>query len=345
MRPLSTSQALAPAFRRTWQLLYRPFQWSSHLKLTATAAITSCFLVNFRYTLPGGPGIEIPSIPLAFRQAGGFGILILIAALLAVNLVLLFCYFTARLRFALFDSLIDGSRALAPGFKLYERQAAKFFRAKIVVWLSIAGLVAAIVAAVAIVVFSVATLRTPDGKLDPGVFLILFFPTLGFAAFILILSILMQIVLNDFILPHMALESASLRQAWQSVRKAIRADRESFFSYFLLRVLILIIACPILAVIAFLILWPVFWVLGASATGYAALLDNTTGFLGSLQVASTILFASLAAIIGAAATALLGGPLMVFLRAHALYFYGSRYKVLERELFPQEIVAETATRS
>ena len=168
MRPLSASQALAPAFRRTWELLYRPFQWSSHIKLTATAAITSCFLINFRYTLPGGSGIEIPSIPLAFRHASGFGILALIAALLLVDLFILYCYFMARLRFALFDSLIHARRILAPGFKIYERQAARFFRTKILVWISIAGLVAAIVGAVAIVGFSVATLRTPDGKLDAG---------------------------------------------------------------------------------------------------------------------------------------------------------------------------------
>ena len=94
-----------------------------------------------------------------------------------------------------------------------------------------------------------------------------------------------------------------------------------------------------------MILWPVFWVLGASATGYAALLDNATGFFGSLQLASTILFSTLAAMVGAAASALLGGPLMVFLRAHALYFYGSRYAPLKKALFPQEIVAETAPQS
>jgi len=328
MKPLSASQALAPAFRRSWLLLYRPFQWSSNLKLTTAAVATSCFVVNFRYTFPGAQAIEIPSIPATFQQAGGFGLLTLIAALLLIDLFVLFFYFMARLRFALFHSLVHAGRTLAPGFKLYERQAARFFRAKIAVWLSIAGLVAAIVVVAAVVIFSVATLRTPDGKFDTGVFLVLFFPTIGFAAFVAIFSILLQIVLNDFILPHMALENASLGEAWRSVRKRIRADRESFFSYFLLRILILVVAGPILAVLAFLLLWPVFWALGASATGYATLLDDATGFLGGLQVASTILFSAAAALVGAAGSALLGGPLMVFLRAHALYFYGSRFKAL-----------------
>ena len=336
MRPLSASQAIAPAFRRTWLLLYRPFQWRSHLKLTAAAVITSCFLVNFHYTLPGEPAFEMPSIPAAFRHADGFAFLALIAALLIVDLFILFFYFMARLRFALFHSLISSSRSLAPGFKLYEREAARFFRAKIAVWLSIAGLAAAIAVVAVIVVLTVMNVPTPEGKYDAGVFLVLFFPSIGFAAFVIILSFLMQVVLNDFILPHMAIENASFRQAWQSVRKAIRADRESFFSYFLLRVLILIVAGPVLAAIAFVLLWPMFWVLGASATGYATLLDNASGSLGGLQVASTILFIALVAIVGAVGSAVLGGPLMVFLRAHAIYFYGSRYAPLRKVLSPQK---------
>lgn len=336
MRPLSSSEALAPAFHRTWQLLCRPFRWTSYLRLTATAAITSCFFINFRYTLPGASAVELPSIPTAFRQASGFGILSVIAALFLVDLFILYCYFMARLRFALFDSLVHARSALAPGFNLYEHQAVRFFRAKVLVWLSIAGLTVAIIAVVAIVVLSVTTLRTPEGTYDAGVFLVLFFPAVGFAAFVLILSILMQIVVNDFILPHMALENASLREAWRSVRKAIRADKESFFSYFLLRIVILIVVGPILAVLAFALLWPIFWVLGASATGYAALLDDAPGFLAGLQVTSIILFSSLAAVVGAAGSAFLGGPLMVLLRAHALYFYGSRYKSLGDALYPMQ---------
>ncbi|HTX77410.1 MAG TPA: hypothetical protein VMD29_14465 [Terracidiphilus sp.] len=48
MRPLSASQAPAPALRRTWLLLYRPFHRGSHMKLTIAAAATSGLLVNFR---------------------------------------------------------------------------------------------------------------------------------------------------------------------------------------------------------------------------------------------------------------------------------------------------------
>jgi membrane-anchored glycerophosphoryl diester phosphodiesterase (GDPDase) len=84
-------------------------------------------------------------------------------------------------------------------------------------------------------------------------------------------------VLHDFILPHMALDGATFREAWRAVRQRIRSDREGFFSYFLLRVLIVIITGPVLAVLAFMVLWPVLWVLGASAAGYNALLDDATG--------------------------------------------------------------------
>lgn len=339
MRPLSASQAIAPAFRRAWLLLYRPFRWSSHLKLTIAAVVTSGLAVNFRYTLPDMLAIEAPSIPAAFQHASGFGVLALIAALLAIDLVILFFYFMARLRFALFHCLVEGSRTLGPGMKIYERQAGRFFRAKIVVWLGIAGLAAAVVVVAAIVVFSVFTLRTPDGKFDTGVFLVLFFPAIGFLAFVVIVSLLAQIVVNDFMLPHIALENASPGEAWRAVRKRMRADREAFFSYFLFRVLLLIVVVPVLVGLGFVLLWPVFWILGASATGYATLFDDASGLLGGIQIGVSILFAALAATVGVAGSALLGGPLVVFIRAHALYFYGSRFAPLGKALLSQEAEA------
>ncbi|HWE87195.1 MAG TPA: hypothetical protein VG267_19770 [Terracidiphilus sp.] len=339
MRPLSTSQAIAPAFGRTRLLLYRPFQWSSHLKLTLVAVATSGLLLNFRYTLPGALAIELPPIPAAFQHASGFVILAVIAALLAIDLVILFFYFMARLRFALFHSLVEGSRSLGPEMKIYEREAGRFFRAKIAVWLGIAGLAAAVVVVAAIVVLTVANLRTPEGKYDTGVFLVLFFPALGFLAFVVILSLLAQIVVNDFMLPHIALEGASPGEAWRAVRTRMRADREAFFSYFLFRVLILIMVAPVLAGLGFVLLWPVFWILGASATGYAALFDEASGLLGGIRIGASILFAVLAVAAGVAGSAVLGGPLVVFLRAHALYFYGSRFAPLGKRLYPKEAEA------
>jgi hypothetical protein len=341
MRPLSASQALAPAFRRTRQLLYRPFRWSSHLKLTLAAVLAEGILVSFRYVAPGTLALELPSIPDSYRHARGFWVLAAVAGLLLLDLTILAVYSLARLRFAVFHCAHGLDRSLLPGWKLYEKQAARFFRAQVAVGFGIAGLVTILVVAAALVVFSVLTLRTPEGKYDTGVFLTLFFPTLGFAAFVLILIVVTQMVLNDFILPHMALENATLREAWKSVRPRIRADRESFFSYFLLRVLIFIVAVPILACLAFLVLWPVFWVLGSSATGYAALLEDATGPLSWVRAGLNILFIGLSAATGAAGAALLGGPLAIFLRCHAMYFYGSRFAPLSEALFPRRADTES----
>ncbi len=339
MRPLSASQAIAPAFHRTIELLYRPFRWSTHLKLTMAAVVAEGIVVNFRYGSPGALSFEMPSIPDSFRYATGFRVLEVVVALLLIDAAILFFYSLSRLRLAIFHCCLRADRSLLHGWKLYEKQAGRVFGAKVAVWLGIFGLIAALIAAIVLVVFTVSTLRTPDGKYDAGVFLILFFPTVGLAALILVASVAAQMVLNDFILPHMALENATLGQAWRSVRPRIRADREAFFGYFLLRVLIFIVAIPILACLAFLALWPVLWILHGSAAGYAALLEDATGILGWVRVILNAVFLVLGAAAGAIGAALLGGPLAVFLRCHAIYFYGSRCSSLGDALHPQESAA------
>ncbi len=177
-------------------------------------------------------------------------------------------------------------------------------------------------------VFGVMTLRTPDGKYDTGVFLVLFFPTVGFAAAIVAACVLARVVLHDFILPHMALENATFREAWREVRRRVRADREGFFSYLLLRALFVIVITPVLALLAFAVLWPVFWMLGASAAGYNALLEDATGIAAAGRIALNAILLALGAATGAMGAAVFGGLFAVFLRAHAIYFYGSRYRAL-----------------
>lgn len=74
--------------------------------------------------------------------------------------------------------------------------------------------------------------------------------------------------------------------------------------------------------------------LGASAGGYNALFDEATGAAEVGRIALNVVLLVLGAAVGGAGAAIFGGPLAVFLRAHALYFYGSRYKPLAQLLWP-----------
>jgi hypothetical protein len=344
MQPLSSSAALVHAFRRTRNFLFKHFAWPAFLRLTLAAVLSESVFVNFRFLTPHLDLGDVPGLPPNFRNASGFVLLVIIAALAAVNIVLLAWWGIVRLRFTIFHALLYDSRTLTDGWQRYRKPADRLFLACLLTSLAIVVLFGLVLVAVVVVVFGVVTLKTPDDKFDPGVFLTLFFPTLAFAVSVVAMSVVARIVLHDFILPHMALESATLSEGWRAVRKRIRADRESFFSYFLLRVLMAIVVWPIITVITFLVLWPLFWILGASAAGYNSLLDDTTGMSGVAHIALNLTLLMLGGALGAAGSAILGGPFAVFLRAHALYFYGSRYRVLG-ELLEQPVALMTGSRS
>ena len=75
----------------------------------------------------------------------------------------------------------------------------------------------------------------------------------------------------------MALENATFREAWTTVRRTISANREAFFSYFVLRLLLPLIATVVLFVAASIVLLIVFGILGMSAAGFNAMLEDATG--------------------------------------------------------------------
>jgi hypothetical protein len=328
MRALSSSAAIVPALRSARSVLFRSFAWEAYLRIALAAVIAESMVVSFRYETPHLDFGELPTIPPAFQQASGFRVLEVIAGLLAVNLVLLGWYAVVRMRIAIFQKVVHPSQSLRAGWRNCARPADRLYRATLATTFGIVALLVVLVLVIALGAFGVITLRTSDGKYDVGVFLIMFFPTVGFAVTVVAACVLTRVVLHDFILPHMALENAAFRDAWREVRRRVRNDREGFFSYLLMRALLVTVIAPLLALLAFAVMWPVFWGLGAATAGYNALLDDATGWAERGRIALNVILLVAGLGVGATGAAMIGGPFAVFLRAHAVYWYGSRYKAL-----------------
>ena len=175
---------------------------------------------------------------------------------------------------------------------------------------------------------------TDEGKLDPGNFLILFFPCLGIVLALLLAALAAEVVLHDFILPRMALENATFREAWTAVRHQIRAHRGTFLSYFILRLLLPFLAVVVLIITGSILTWIVFGVLGMSAAGFNAMLEDAAGWAAYLRMALQLLFILLGLGMGSVLAISLGGPLAIYIRSYALLYYGGHYKPLGDILFP-----------
>jgi hypothetical protein len=333
MKVLSASQAVAPAIERTRHYLFRPFDWGMYLKLAAVACITEGFWAGFNFSASHSTSSDSTSFSAMNLSTEAIAAAIF-AVVTGVGLGILFYYVVIRLRFAFFHCLVHGTREIRPAWARYHRQSMRLFVASLLVWLAFLVMVLMMAGAVLVVVFTVFTVRTADGKLDPGVFFILFYPCLGFAFLVGLLGVAAAVVLHDFVLPHMAIENATFREAWAAARSRILAGKEVFFSYFILRLVLPVLATIALLIAAGIPLAIAFWILSTSATGFHDMLEDATGLGAVFRVFFAVLFGAIGIGFGLLATFGLGGPIATWIRNYALLFYSGRYKALGEILEP-----------
>ena len=335
MKVLSASEAIWPALLRTYSYLFRTFKVESFLKLAAIATVSEGFVVSLRFLVPQALPFEVDwGAWQAFLLAPAFLPVTIIGAM-ALFLVGVYCVFVAtRVRFGFFHCLIHQTRHLRAAMSLYTQEADRFFSACMLVWLTLMVLAVLAVLLTAIAAYGVYATPTPDGKFDLGHFFILFVPCFGIAIALVLATCMAQIVLNDLILPHMAIEGATFKRAWAAVRAQINSNRETFASYFVLRLGMPLLLGVLLGFAAWVLGLAVFGVLGMSAAGFVAMLDGTSDARAYLLVGAQVVFLLLGLGAGFVLTVSSAGPIGVFMRSYALFFYGGHYRALGNLLEP-----------
>jgi hypothetical protein len=329
MKVYSASEAIWPALLRTYSYLFRPFQWETFLKLATVATICEGFVVSFRFSVPNTFPFEISAVAWkSFFFASDFLPVTILGTIAVFLLGIYFYYLVTQLRFAFFHSLIHQTKQIRTASKLYSFEADRFFTASVLVWLALLVAVVLVVVCIIIAGYTVVSERTPEGKLDPGNFLFLFFPCIGICFALILAYCVAQVVLNDFILPHMAIEGAPFNRAWADVRVRIQANKETFLSFFIVRLAIPLIAGIVLGAVAWLLGMIAFGILSMSAAGFTAMLDGTTDVRVYLLTVIQTLFVLLGLGTGLVIAVCFGGPLGVFMRSYALIYYGGHYKAL-----------------
>ncbi len=325
MRPISAADAIAPAVVRMRNLLFRPFVFTTFVKLSVVAMLTEGYSGNFNFSsrhraAAGGAAHVLPH----FAWSPDMIALVAGIALGAVLLGLVVAYLLARLRFALFHCLVSGMRQIRPGWNLYRDAAGRYF------WLAIfVGLVFfAVVVAVA-VPFVFGFLRvfrsSQPGQFDVPAFLAVFLPLIPVILLLVCAAIAVNIVLRDLMLPHMALDNATVGEAWRAARTAVAREKGAFLLYALLRTLA---PMAVMLAAAFGLMFPGIAValilVGVSSASRAAAVG--IGIVSGIAI--------MAIAVG------VGGPLGVAVRYYALTFYGGRYARLGDLLEPPAAAPE-----
>jgi hypothetical protein len=342
MHALSAADAISPAVLRTKDFLFRPFSWGTFLKLGLVALITEGQGSNFRSSTPrgGGGGSSSGHGPMIHSLsdipplwiAGGIA-----AILLALVIVAAIFYLVTRLRFAFFHCLVHNTREIGPGWRLYKEQSTRFFWLNIAVGFCFLLLIGLIAIPFVAGLWRVFHDMQPGGHPNIGLLIGLILPLLPIILLLIVTGIALDIILRDWMLPHIALEDASAGEAWSSVWARIKAEKGQFFAYALLRLIL-----PIIASIAvfMILLIPGLVLAGAVAgveLGIHSAFANSAGSASIAGIMLEVFFGLVAFGFAVLASICLGGPLSTGVREYALLFYGGRYPVLGDLLYPQAL--------
>jgi hypothetical protein len=353
MQPISAVDAVSLAIERTKQFLFRPFKWSTFLKLGLVAIITEGVGRNSHSpethggnAAGNGPGAHSPfHMPFHGPFGGPNGgwplnlspesiVVIAAAVLLAFMIAIFVFYLITRLRFAYFNCLIHNTKEIGPGWRLYSDRASRFFWLNIVVGICFMLLLVLVALPFAAGFWRVFHESQQGGHFDVWKLLSLVLPLIPVLILLIMGGLLTDLILRDLIMPHIALDNATAGEAWRQVRTRIKAEQRQFLVYGILRIILPVIASFGLFIVMLL---PGLMLAGSLAGiewGVHSVFSGATGASWLVGVALEVFFGVIAFGFALLAGICLGGPLSTGIREYALIFYGGRYKALGDILYP-----------
>jgi len=333
-----------------------PFRLGFFLKIALVAALTqpSFYTVLVSYPLQGvqlaagaamhpqrmnfGPTDPTPTRPLAALAGPGavagfviFAIMLLIGVLIWV----LTTYILCRLRFTLFDLVVYRHGKVREAWGKYGRQTWRYFGV-----LLLASFVFLLLTATTAGPFFVHMLKTmkrlglQGPNPNPWPIFAQLFPLIGIFLLLGLAWIMVDAILQDFVLPPMAMEDAPIEGAFGRFFALLKADSVSVLVYLLLR---FVVALGISWVLMMVVLIGLLILgMGGMAVGFGLYHAMWRGGLG-LQVVFVAVVAAMALVLLVLyllAVIAVYGTAAVFKQSYAAYFFGSRYPELGNRLEP-----------
>jgi hypothetical protein len=349
MTKLSPADALGPAFRRLREVMAAPFRLGFFLKIALVAALTQpgFYSVLISYPLQGAQAAAGAAIrhrtPMNFAGTGaaglgfvapgamfGFGVLVILG-LIGLVVWVLSTYLFCRLRFTLFDLVVYRRGRVREAWSKYGHKTWRYFGVVL-----LASLVFLILLAATAGPFFIRMLKTaarlgahgPNPNANPWPVLASMLPFFGICLLVGLLWMVVDAVLQDFVLPPIAIEDAPIEGAFSRFVTLMREDFGSFVAYLLLRFVVALGISWVLMIGVFLIL--AVGGMSGLAIGFGLYRAMWGGGIG-LRVAFVAIVAAMALVLIAVymvAMIAVYGTTAVFKQSYAAYFYGSRYKGL-----------------
>jgi hypothetical protein len=262
-----------------------------------------------------------------------FAIMLLVGLMVWVLVTYLFC----RLRFTLFDLVVYRQGRVREAWGKYGRQTWRYFGVVL-----LTSFVFLILVAASTGPFVVHLIRTIKGigaqgqNPNPWPIFAQMFPFLGICVLLALVWIVVDAVLQDFILPPMAIEDAPIEGAFGRFFALLREEPGQFVAYLLLRFVVALGISWVLMMVVFFGL--MLLGLAGLAVGFGLYHAMWHGGFG-LQVVFVLTVAAMALVVlGLYLLAMVAvyGTAAVFKQSYAAYFFGSRYVELGNRMEPPE---------
>ena len=285
-----------------------------------------------------GRGPAIPGYSSQFAGVAGVAALglsvIVVMVVIAVALWVLMAYLYCRLRFTLFDLVVYKRGRVGQAWSAYGRQSWRYFG--LVILVSLAFLVVAVIVigpALLNFIRVVRPLAAAGPNVNPFAMLGAMFPFLVAVFAVAALWAVVDSLMQDFLLPPMAIDDAPLESAFGRFFALLKTISGSVVIYVLLRfavgigltwiLMLIFLAGLMIAGLA---------IFGIGTVLYHALWASAVGQV--ICVSLAILVGLVVVVVYVLAIISIYGTAAVFKQSYAAYFFGGRYAALGDRLEP-----------
>ena len=343
--PISAVDAINPAFRHTKEQLLHPFRAAEWAKLAfvgfLAGELSSGGCNGSSFQTPGHPGggqpLPLPHINNLLLYASLIALLIVVAVVLWI----VFLYVSSVMRFILFDSVIAKRCEIRRGWARRHPAGLRYFVWQLLFILATFVGLTVLVGIPAALALAAGWLKDPQRHMLPLILggVLLFFAVIG----LILLSLVVHVLTKDFVVPEMALENISAFEGWRRLMPMLRSEKSSYAGYLGMKIVMAVaasVAVGILTVIVVLVL-----LIPVGGFGVVAvILGKTAGLSWNLYtITLAVVVGCIVIAVLLYVMALISVPAIVFFPAYSIYFFASRYPVLDALLRPPPMAIPVPT--
>ncbi|HEY2931495.1 MAG TPA: hypothetical protein VGK99_07085 [Acidobacteriota bacterium] len=334
--PKSAIDAIGPAFRQTQRQLFRPFRFGRWMRFSIIALATG----EFASTGWGGSGIRIPAnrgerkIGMLFQSASdsnwgpdaGSLAVVGIAVLATIVLILAWMYVASVFRFILLESVLQDRCEIMQGWRRWRPQGGRYF-----VWmLALSG---AVLAGLVVIIGAPVLIAWRAGVFDnPREHLVLLIAggltMLVVVGGLVLTTALLALLGKDFLVPVLALENLTLKQALKRLGSLIRAEKLHYAGYFAMRIVLSFGSAILFGIVDLIVLFITLVPVALAAFGIIAIAQAGGLSWNVLTISAAIVSGSVIITGLLWLLAFIYTPGLVFFQSYPLHFLSSRYPPL-----------------